>query len=134
MKQAQIIAKDGKPEWAVVPYSEYQRLLEAAEAAEELTLYREAKTRRREEEIPSEVVYRILDGEHPVAVWREHRGMTQEQLAKAAHLSAPYISQIEARKRVGTLKSLVALAHSLNVSLEMLGGSGQKPRRKTRNS
>ncbi|HEB99119.1 MAG TPA: type II toxin-antitoxin system Phd/YefM family antitoxin, partial [Thiotrichales bacterium] len=32
----QIIEKDGKPEYAVVPYEDYRRLLELAENAEDI--------------------------------------------------------------------------------------------------
>lgn len=73
-----------------------------------------------EEVIPSEIVSRILDGEHPVKVWREYRGMTQVQLSETTGLSTPYISQIETGKRTGTLESLQAIAGALNVDLDML--------------
>lgn len=119
---AQIIEKDGKPEWAVLPYEEYRRLLDAAEEAEDMALYREAKAMPNEETFPSDVVNRILDGGHPVKVWREYRGLTQDQLASASGLSKPYISQIEAGKRTGTLESLQAIARVLDVSLDMLAG------------
>ena len=32
----QIIEKNGKPEWAVIPYAEYQKLQEAFEDAEDI--------------------------------------------------------------------------------------------------
>ena len=34
--------------------------------------------------LPAELAWRILDGEHPVRVWREHRGLTREALAAAS--------------------------------------------------
>ena len=116
----QIIKKNGKPEWAVLPYEEYLRLLDATEDAEDLVLYKEAMARQDEELIPSEVVNRILDEESPFKVWREYRGLSQEQMAKAAGLSKPYISQIESGKRVGTIESLQAIAKVLKVSLDLL--------------
>lgn len=54
-----------------------------------------------EELIPAEVTYAILDGANPVRVWREQRGLTQQQLADAAGISTPYLSQIESGKRTG---------------------------------
>lgn len=116
----QIIEKNGKPEWAVLPYEEYLHLLDATEDAEDLVLYKEAMARQDEELIPSEVVNRILDGESPFKVWREYRGLSQEQLAKAAGLSKPYISHIESGKRVGTIESLQAIAKALKVSIDLL--------------
>ena len=71
-----------------------------------------------EELIPSEVVYAILDGENPIKVWREYRGLTQQQLADAAEISKPYLSQIETGKRKGTTDILSAIAKALNVSLD----------------
>ena len=74
--------------------------------------------RGEDELIPAEVVYAILDGENPIKVWREYRGLTQQQLADKAGISKPYLSQIETGKRTGTTEILSAIAKSLDVSLE----------------
>jgi len=71
-----------------------------------------------DELIHSEVVFSIMDGENPVKVWREFRGLTQQQLADAAGISKPYLSQIETGKRKGTTEILSALAKALKVTLE----------------
>ena len=123
---AQILRKDGHPEWAVLPYDEYRRLLEAAEAAEDVAVYRAAKAMPEEELVPAEVINRILDGESAVAVWREHRGLTQAALAKAAGLSTPYVSQIEAGKRVGTVTALRGVAKALGIGLDELAPSSRR--------
>jgi len=70
----QVIEKGGKPEWAVIPYEEYERLLEAVEMAEDVRVYDEAKQAigSDEELIPAEVTYAILDGINPVRAWREN--------------------------------------------------------------
>ncbi|MFZ5862894.1 MAG: helix-turn-helix domain-containing protein [Nitrospirota bacterium] len=126
----QILKKDGKPEWAVLPYDEYRKLLDAAEVSEDVAVYRAAKAIPEEELVPAEVVNRILDGESAVTVWREHRGMTQAALAKAAGLSTAYVSQIEAGKRVGTVTALRGIAKALNVGLDELApSSGRRARR-----
>lgn len=128
---AQILKKDGKPEWAVLPYDEYRKLLEAAEVSEDVAVYRAAKAIPEEELVPAEVVNRILDGESAVTVWREHRGMTQAALARAAGLSTAYVSQIEAGKRVGTVTALRSIAKALKVGLDELAASpGPRPRRR----
>ena len=101
----------------------YLRLLEEAELLRELHDYDTAKAviqRGDEEIIPSEVVYALLDGANPVKVWREYRQMTQKQLAQAAEISAPYLSQIETGKRSGTTEALGALARALDVDLDDL--------------
>ena len=77
-----------------------------------------------EELIPSEVVYAILDGANPIRVWREYRGLTQQQLAEAAGISKPYLSQLETGKRTGTAEVLAAIARALNISLDDLVTGG----------
>ena len=70
--------------------------------------------RGEDELIPAEVVYAILDGKNPIKVWREYRGLTQQQLADKAGISKPYLSQIETGKRTGTTEILSAIAKSLD--------------------
>lgn len=60
----------------------------------------------------------ILDGANPLRVWREHRGLTQQQLADQAGISKPYLSQLEAGKRTGSATVLSALAQALNVLVD----------------
>ena len=48
-----------------------------------------------EESIPSQIVYAILDGDNPIRVWSEYRGMSQQELAERAGISVPYLSQLE---------------------------------------
>ena len=120
-KNIQLIERDGKPEWAVLPYEDYLALLEQAEMLEDIHDYDAAKAaleNGEDELIPSEVVYAILDGENPIKVWREFRGWTQGQLADEVGISKPYLSQIETGKRKGRTDILSALAKALNVSLE----------------
>jgi DNA-binding XRE family transcriptional regulator len=73
-----------------------------------------------EELIPSKVTYALLDGENPIRVWREYRGLTQQQVAEAAGISKPYLSQLESGQRKGTAEVLAAVAKALNVSLDDL--------------
>ena len=47
-----------------------------------------------EETIPSEVIYATLYGANPIRVWREYRGLTQQQLSGVEGISKPYLSQI----------------------------------------
>jgi DNA-binding XRE family transcriptional regulator len=116
----QVIEKNGQIEWAVVPYAEYQKLLDAAEMLADIRAYDEAKAQGQtdQELIPSRVVYALLEGDNPLRVWREYRGLTQQQLADQAAISKPYLSQLESGKRNGTTEVLQALAQALKVSLE----------------
>ena len=116
----QIIERNGSPEWAVIPYEEYLRLVEEAEMLSDVRDYDAAleDIEQGEELVPSEVVYAILDGENPIRVWREYRGYTQKELAESAGISKPYLSQIETGKRTGTTEVLSAIASALDLTID----------------
>ncbi len=116
----QVIEKNGNPEWAIIPYKEYLRLVEEAEMLNDVRDYDMAieAVKQGEELVPSEVAYAIIDGESPVRVWREYRGYTQQQLSKAAGISKPYLSQIETGKRTGAMEVLSAIANALDLTID----------------
>jgi DNA-binding XRE family transcriptional regulator len=121
--KAQIIEKNGHPEFAVIPYEDYQHFLELLEDeadARAVAEFHEAYDAGREFLVPDEIVRRELAGESPIKLWREHRGLTQQELANRAGISKPYLSQIETGKRQGTVETLSALARSLDVPLDVL--------------
>jgi len=119
----QIIEKNGKPEWAVIPYSEYQKLQEALEDAEDRKDIEEnlkAIQEGKEITVPGEVTFAILDGMSPIRAWREHKQIKMSQLAKKVGISSAYLSQIENGKRNPTIDTLKAIAKELNIDIEML--------------
>ena len=118
----QVIEKNGQIEWAVIPYAEYQKLLAAKEMLADIQAYDTAKAQIEagEELIPSQVVDALLDGKNPIRVWREYRGLTQQQLADQAGVSKPYLSQLESGKRHGGVAVLQKIAQALDLSLEDL--------------
>ncbi|MDP2009802.1 MAG: helix-turn-helix transcriptional regulator [Phenylobacterium sp.] len=63
---------------------------------------------------------RMLAGESPVKLWRQHRGLTQSALVAMAELSEGYLSQIETGKRDGTVDSFKRLAEALGVAVDDL--------------
>lgn len=120
MSQVQIIEKDGKPAFAVVPIELWERLRESIEDAEDAAAYDRAMANDDGVTFPAAVVHAELDGMHPVRAWREHRGLTLQALADAAGVSKPYVSQIEGGKRTGTAATLRKLATALDVPMEAL--------------
>jgi ribosome-binding protein aMBF1 (putative translation factor) len=112
-----VIRKNGKPEWAVLPYEEYERLVEEAEMLQDVRAYDEAKkaVAEGEELVPSEVTYAILDGASPLRAWREHRKMSRKRLAEASGLSTSYLSQVESGKRKPSPDELAAMAKELGL-------------------
>jgi DNA-binding XRE family transcriptional regulator len=105
----------------VIPFEEYERLIEAAEDAADARAADEIKRRLatgEEELIPAEIVDRMIDGENRLRVWREYRGMSARQLAEATGLAAPYISQLETGKREGTIVTFKKIAAALRVDID----------------
>jgi len=121
--KVQIIESEGRPEWAVIPYTEYQRLLQQLEDLEDIRAFDQARRELaagEDELIPAAVVERLSSGESPLRVWCEHRGLTQQALANAAAVSKSYISQLEAGTKIGAVGTLRALAAALEVDVDDL--------------
>ena len=109
--------------FAVLPEADYQRMAEAlddAEAGAIIDRFRQRLAAGDEELVPANVVNRLLAGENPVRVWREHRGIKVGELATAANLSQAYVSQIEAGKREGSIGAMKAIAAALAVAIDDL--------------
>lgn len=119
----QTIDRDGKPEYVVLPWADYQVLLDAAEDAIDgalLDAFRKKLAAGEDETVPAAVVDALLAGANPIKVWREYRGLTQDALAARAGISKAYLCQIETGKREGAIKTLRALAAALGVTVDDL--------------
>ncbi|MFQ5900971.1 MAG: helix-turn-helix domain-containing protein [Thermodesulfobacteriota bacterium] len=103
----QIIEQDGLPAFAVIPYDKFLKLIED----------------QKEEEvwIPHEVVRtHVLHNVPLIRSWREHLGLTQEDVAEKAGMSQPAYAKLEkpeANLRTATLKKI---AKAMGVSVEQL--------------
>jgi DNA-binding XRE family transcriptional regulator len=120
---AQIIEKNGRPEWAVIPYAEYQKLNDAYEDAEDIVdIEKNLKAIKNGDEIaiPSEITFAILDGTSPIRVWRKYKKVKMKELAKIAGISSAYLSQIENKKRNPTIDTLKEIAQALELDIELL--------------
>jgi transcriptional regulator with XRE-family HTH domain len=72
------------------------------------------------EAVPIELVRRLSEGENPVRVWREYRGLSLRALARQVGISAALLSQIETGERDGSIRTLAALARALSVAIDDL--------------
>lgn len=99
--------------------AEYEALLERLEEAEDVAAY---DRHRDGDTMPFEITARIVRGENPVTVWREHRGMSQMALADTAGISASMLNEVEHGKRQPSLDKARALAKALNADLDDLFG------------
>ena len=111
---AEIVGANDPAEFVMMTREDFDEVLEdAAEAA----AY--ARTRG-EESLPIELADRLLAGENPVRVWREHRGLSLAALADQAGVGKGFLSQIENGQRTGTIETLKKLARALELDLEDL--------------
>jgi transcriptional regulator with XRE-family HTH domain len=55
-----------------------------------------------------------------IAQWREHRGLTQEQLANRLEMTQSHLSMLENGKRGYTQETLEAIAHALQTDVASL--------------
>lgn len=121
MNKPTVITTPSGDRMAILPLAEYERLVEAAEDADDVAAYDRIKQRiaaGEEELVPSDIVNRILDGENKVRVWREHRGMTARELAGRSGVSGAYLSQIETGARDGSVDVMKRIAEALRVNLD----------------
>ena len=124
-KHPQTITSPSGEEMVVLPRAEYDRLIEAATDAEDARDANDILARiedGREGFLPHDVVMRMRK-ENRVKVLREHRGLTQKELADRTGLSALYISQIETGRANGGRIGLEKIAQALGVELAMIMSS-----------
>ncbi|MCY4120945.1 MAG: helix-turn-helix transcriptional regulator [Acidobacteria bacterium] len=120
-RTVQTIEKDGEPEYVVLPIEEYRRMVAALEdAADIAAIGRAWNEDAAGETVPGEVVNAILDGESALRAWRLHRGLTLDVLAQQIGVSKSYLSQIEQRRKPGTLGVFRRLADALGVPIDDL--------------
>src|SRR5208283_3478397 len=122
LMRVETITRKGK-EFAVIPVAALQKLIEDAEMLADVKAYDAAKARLddgSDELIPLEITERRLRGEPALCVWREYRGLTQEQLAKKAKVSRALIAAIETRRKSGSVGTWKRLGAALGVGWEML--------------
>ncbi|MEI6154519.1 MAG: helix-turn-helix transcriptional regulator [Deltaproteobacteria bacterium] len=116
----QIIEHNGVPEYAVVPYCEWETIIDRLEELEDI---RDARTvsaaiASGEETYPHELAKRLSSDENPLKVWREYRKFTLATLAKACGVSIPALSQIENGKRTPRVDLLIKLSKALRCDME----------------
>jgi DNA-binding XRE family transcriptional regulator len=120
----QFIKTENGEELVVMTRHDYEALLEAAEDSDDLVAaYQGLKSLHYDGEIDINVSKAIRSGLHPVAAWRQHRGLTQTALAKAVGISQAAIARIEGREPgSGSMATLTSLSQTLNAPLWSLYG------------
>lgn len=119
----QIITTPQGERLVVVPESEWLAIQEALEDREDLAAIDEFERKLAagdEEFIPSSMLDRLLGGENTIRVWREHRGMTAAALAEKADISPAYLSELETKKKTGSVAALKRIATALRLTVDDL--------------
>lgn len=122
MSKAYIWKTPGGEELAVLPRADYEAMLtELEDLADHASIeeMRRARAEGRAVLIPAAVTFAMAEGENPVRALRKWRGLTQEQLAEKAGITASYLSQVERGHAPGN-KARRALAAVLGVPETML--------------
>ena len=114
--KTRIVERQGK-QFAMVPLKDFQRLVHDAEMLEDIRAYDKAKAKN-EQTFPATVADRLIDRENPIRVFRQHRGLTQQQLAKVVRIARAYLTQLETGKKQGSVAVLKAIAKTLRVDLD----------------
>jgi len=107
----------------IISEDEYERLLDIEQMAADVVAVDDIRKKilaGEEELIPDDMVKRMVEGESPIRVWREHRGLSAAALAEMAGITQPFLSQIEGGKREGTVSTLRKIADALRVTIDDL--------------
>lgn len=108
--------------------SDFDALVGAAEDAEDLAALLAAGAKEdalgqveaRADHLSDDLVGRLLAGEHPLAIWRAHRGLSTSALAESAGVSRSYLAEIESGRKPGSVRAYRSLAIALDVSVDDL--------------
>lgn len=101
----QIIEHGGKPVLVLVPYAEY---LELTGGDDSVTIPLEV----------SEIA--TMEDKSLIRAWREHLGLTQEQVAERIGVSRPAFAQMEAKGASPRRATLAKIAAALGVQVAQL--------------
>lgn len=110
-------------EMVTISRAEYDLLRSAAEDLADLQAYDGAMAALAagdDELIPAEFADRLLNGESPVRVYREFRGLSQAALSRLSGVNRVQIIDIEAGRKCGSVETLRKLAVALGVDLDDL--------------
>lgn len=112
-------------EMVTITRAEYDLLRAAAEDLADLQTYDRAKAALaagEDEMIPAEYVNRLLNGDNPLRVYRDLRGMTQSALAQRSGVNRVTVAEIETGRKQGSVATLRKLASALGVAVDDVAG------------
>ena len=105
--------------FVTIPVAELEALIRRVEDAEDRRSI-ETALKNPDDALPAESVERMIAGESPLRIFREHRGLTLQALADQAGVGKSHLSQIENGKKSGSIDIYAKLADILDVTIDDL--------------
>ncbi|MBB4007132.1 helix-turn-helix domain-containing protein [Allorhizobium taibaishanense] len=99
--------------YVLIPEDDYEDLIDTIKAERVM-----ARVRAGEETWPSELVYELWETDSRIRTFRTYRNLSVSDLAAAAGISQPYLSEIESGKKTGSVDVLKRIATALKVDLD----------------
>lgn len=112
MGEIQKLTIDGKG-YVLLSEDDYEDLIDTI-AAERIM----ARIAAGEETWPLELVMELCETDSRIRTYRNYRKMSVSDLAAAAGISQPYLSEIESGKKTGSVEVLKRIATALKVDLD----------------
>ena len=103
---------------------EYDALLERSDRLEAMLAAGDADAGAR---VPHEVALDILRGTGPIRAYRRHQGLTLRELSERSGIAVGYLSEIERRRRPGTMSAWAAIAKALGTTIDVLVNGVEAP-------
>ncbi len=105
----QVIKQNGKPAFVVIPWNEYQELINKQIEPDESDTW-----------FPHEVVKANVRGDSLIKAWREYLKLTQAELASKAGMKQSALARLESGSITPRKATLVKLAEAMRISVEQL--------------
>jgi DNA-binding XRE family transcriptional regulator len=112
MGEIQKLTIDGKA-YILLSEEDYEDLIDTITAERIM-----ARIAAGEETWPLELVMELCETDSRIRTFRTYRKMTVSELAEAAGISQPYLSEIESGKKTGSVDVLKRIASALKVDLD----------------
>ena len=78
--------------------------------------------------VPHEVARAIIGGEKPAVAFRNHLGITLQELSERTGLAVGYLSEIERGVKPGSAAALALIAGAFGTTIDLLVGDAPKRR------
>lgn len=117
------MATIGNKQYAMIPMDEYEDMMDDLQDMQEigkiLEIHRQIKTGEMPT-YPASVVNALINGVNPVKVYREHKGLTQQELADKIGKSVAMIRKIENGESEASVSTMKAIANVLDTDVDSL--------------